>query len=218
MTTAHIHRNVPDIPFVNVTSLDKFDKELHSDQRSFKLVGTVQRSNNPHQTEMKCEYAEDRTKWGKFKDWLTHTFVSNVTQRDVLKYENTHSIVNSIRNDLRHHFPELDTYSLNAITDYVVDNATNGKIRAITMDRSGRNIPENTDMDIGYSTTRAHAMNDEEITRANEILHRMILVGVEPLSQGGQVHHMDIDNAIEHGSREDLHSVGRSPVHMRKVL
>ena len=161
-------------PIANLSSLDHIDYQI-TDVEPYKLVGDIEVI-SPYNKKVKCELAQERTKWAQFKDWFVHKFISDTTSRDLSKYENTHMVVNAIRNDIKRFFPELDAQATNNLTDYVISRATNNKVGAITLDRAGKAVPKDYQLDIGYNEEycrHAHALDSEEISMANRLLHDM---------------------------------------------
>ena len=178
-------------PVADLSSLDHIDYQI-TDVAPYKLVGDIEVI-NPYNKKVKCELAQERTKWAQFKDWFVHKFISNITSRDLSKYENAHMVVNAIRNDIKRFFPELDTQATNNLTDYVIARATNNKIGAITMDRAGKAVPKDYQLDIGYNEKycrHAHALDSEEISIANRLLHDMRWAG---LPMDTNVYSMDVE-------------------------
>ena len=180
-------------PIANLSSLDHIDYQV-TDIQPYKLVGDIEVI-SPYNKKVKCELAQERTKWAQFKDWFVHKFF-DTTRRDLSKYENTHMVVNAIRNDIKRFFPELDAQATNNLTDYVISRATNNKVGAITMDRAGLPVPKDYQLDIGYNEDickHAHALDSEEISIANRILHDLRWTGL-PM-QTVNAYEMDIEEA-----------------------
>lgn len=197
-------------PVAHVSSLDKLDYQI-TNVEPYKLVGEIE-TIGKHNRKVKCELAHERTKWDQFKDWFVHKFVSDTTVRDLAKYENAHLVVNAIRSDIQRFFPDLDTQSTNNLTDYIISRATNNKVGAITMDRVGKPVPKDYQLDIGYNEKyckHAHALDSEEISMANRLLHDMRW---NDLPMQTNAYEMDVDEAdtldrvgSKSGSRNSLY-------------
>lgn len=192
-------------PVAHVSSLDKIDYQI-TDMEPYKLVGDID-TVGKHNRKVKCELSHERTKWAQFKDWFIHKFISSTTIRDLSKYENTHLVVNAIRSDIQRFFPDLDAQATNNLTDYIISRATDNKVGAITMDRVGKPIPKDYQLDIGYNEElckHAHALDSEEISMANRLLHDIKWSGLPMQTNAYEIDVDDVETIRSSGSKRSL--------------
>lgn len=160
------------IPENTERRLDQLDRSMNGNLDHYKVVSAYN-ARTGDSIDINCERSSDRTKFDKFKDWVKHTFLNQQTDRDTYKKLASYEVVGIIRADIEDAFPHLADGFKDNLTDHIVTNATHGKVSFSTDIMSGDAIVKHNG--------RAHAMNSEDISRANDMIHKYKEGGV-PLS------------------------------------
>lgn len=151
------------------TYLDTFDEKFNTIGH-FKVVEYVKGPNRDAYA--MCEQANERTKAGQFKDWLTHKVTGEYTDRDKSKFDTSRIIVNAIREELKEQYPNADALDINRATNHVVAKSTGDRVIVlqddpITLDP----VPLDRPVQASYTSKYPHAFNSGELMIANNMLH-----------------------------------------------
>ena len=160
------------IPQETERRLDHLDRSMNGNLDRYKVVSSNSTADELS-LDVNCERPSDRTKFDKFKDWVKHTFLNQQTDRDVGKKLASYEVAGIIRADIEDAFPHLADGFKDNLTDHVITNATLGKVSFQSDIMTGDALVKHNG--------RAHAMNSEDITRANDMIHKYKEGGV-PLS------------------------------------
>lgn len=176
--------------YLRKTGLDAFDISK-TGKKQYKIVGEILLNREGKET-YRCEYSN--SKLDKFCNWIRHKLFNELTDRDILKYDNAVSIVDQIRKDVIAIKPDYTDEQINEITSKIVSKATNNKI----MVRTGwfdaniltgtrgwiEEIPFKKDeqLPIHYGTKNPHAFNSTDLARANEMLHFLSMFGEDAIN------------------------------------
>lgn len=180
---------VTDGLYLRKTGLDAFDISK-TGKKQYKIVGEILLNREGKET-YRCEHSN--SKLDKLCNWIRHKLFNELTDRDILKYDNGVSMVNQIRQDVIAIKPDYTDEQINEITSQIVSKATNNKI----MVRTGwfdaniltgtrgwlEEIPFKKDeqLPIHYGTKNPHAFNSTDLARANEMLHFLSMFGEESI-------------------------------------
>ena len=154
---------------LKTTYLDTFD-EKYNTIGHFKVVEYVKGPNR--EAYAICEQANERTKAGQFKDWLTHKVTGEYTDRDKSKFDTSRIIVNAIREELKEQYPTAKAMDINRATNHVVMKSTGDRVFVlqddpITLDP----VPLDRPVQSSYTSKYPHAFNSSELMVANNMLH-----------------------------------------------
>lgn len=176
--------------YLRNTSLDALDISKSGGER-YKIVGEIVLNSAGKET-YRCEHSN--SKLDRFCNWIRHKLFNELTDRDILKYDNGMSIVEQIRKDIIAIKPDYTDEQVNEMTNKIVSKATNNKIMVRTdhcnaMLLTGTRgwvepIPFKRDepLPIHYGTKNPHAFNSTDIARANEMLHFLSIFGEDSIN------------------------------------
>ena len=175
------------IPENTERRLDQLDRSMNGNLDHYKVVSAYSEKTGDN-IDVNCERPSDRSKLDKFKDWIRHTFFNQQTDRDTYKKLASYEVAGIIRADIEDAFPHLADGFKDNLTDHVITNATLGKVSFSTDILTGDAIVKHNG--------RAHAMNADDITRANDMIHKYAKEGV-PFTALSSVSSQDyLDTAI----------------------
>lgn len=178
--------------YLRNTSLDALDISRSGGER-YKIVGEIVINSAGKET-YRCEHSN--SKLDKFCNWIRHKLFNELTDRDILKYDNAMSIVEQVRKDVIAIKPDYTDEQVNEMTNKIVSKATNNKIMvrtghcdAMSLTRARelnmvQPIPFKRDepLPVYFGTKNPHAFNSTDIARANEMLHFLSVFGEDSIN------------------------------------
>lgn len=155
-----------ELPIQKKNELDNFDPRLNTMLvHNFKMLESPQR-NTRHEVQnadlVTCQPLSQRTRLEKCKDWFVHHFLGRLTERDQMKVQSSLTFVDIVKDDLKDALPNMKEGYRNSALNYIIQMSTNNKISVSDAGHGRENIKHHVKF--------AHAVNSEDIKRANDII------------------------------------------------